>query len=228
MIRSIDYLINKPIHAIDGTIGKVDDFLVDEHNHQVTHLVGDIGQWPTSEKVVISNREFQQMVPRGDVPSFPVRMLSDQVAKAPAYDSGVVVSAGPGEQTHGQSYWTSPYEHGAVSRFVGDEAPEAYGRSFGREPDERPVMSIRETVGLSIEAMGSAFGCVSDFLMNDSNWKLQYLVIDSNRWLPGSIKYCVHMKRIGQIDLEGNVVHLKMSRSQIEELPEYEPDEVLF
>lgn len=229
MIRSIKHLMNMPIQAIDGECGKVDDFLMSAKDHDVRHLIADIGQWPADEKVMLAKVNFQQMGNRSDIPSFPVRMLTSQVMKSADYDPSSRVLAAATDSYAERSYLTTPYEHGSASRFMGDDEPaEVHGRSLLSVPETHSLLSMSEVMGLPVEVMDGQFGCVSDFLVDDSNWRLQYMIIDSNRWLPGGIKYGIHIKRLDKIEPDGRGAVVKMKREQIEELSEYDPDQIVF
>lgn len=224
MIRSVKHLMSIPVQAIDGPCGKVDDFLMSEKGFDVRHLVADIGQWPSNERVIISRQDFQQMVNRSDIPSFPVRMLSSQVMRSFVYDPGSPVLAGEGESFAERSYMTTPHEQGSVSRFVAQDSGKALGRPLLDHPETHALHSVRELVGLPVDVMDGSFGYVSDFLVDDSDWALQYLVVDSNRWLPGGSKYCIHIKRLDKIQKDRQGVEVKLKKNEIEELPEYSAD----
>ncbi len=111
---------------------------------------------------------------------------------------------------------------------MGNEPAEVFGRSLSSVPETHSLLSVSEVLGLPIETMDDQFGCVSDFLVDDTNWSLQYMIIDSNRWLPGGAKYGIHIKRLEKVEAEGRGVVVNMKRAQIEELSEYDPDQLAY
>src|SRR5687767_2340606 len=54
MLRNIKDLRGYVIRAIDGTIGKVDDFYFDDEDWGIRYLVVDTGSWLSGRKVLIS------------------------------------------------------------------------------------------------------------------------------------------------------------------------------
>jgi len=53
-LRSICQVTNYNIHATDGIIGRVDDFLVDKDNWKIHFLVIETGDWMLSKKILIA------------------------------------------------------------------------------------------------------------------------------------------------------------------------------
>jgi hypothetical protein len=54
MLRNIKNLRGYVIRAIDGTIGKVNDFYFDDEDWSIRYLVVDTGSWLSDRKVLIS------------------------------------------------------------------------------------------------------------------------------------------------------------------------------
>jgi len=47
------------------------------------------------------------------------------------------------------------------------------------------MLSIKSLRGETIHASDGDFGSVDDFLFDDENWTIRYLVVDTGKWLPG-------------------------------------------
>ena len=47
------------------------------------------------------------------------------------------------------------------------------------------MLSIKNLRGDTIHATDGDFGSVDDFLFDDQNWAIRYLVVDTGKWLPG-------------------------------------------
>ena len=54
MLRNVKNLRGYVIRAIDGTVGKVDDFYFDDEDWGIRYLVVDTGSWLSGRKVLIS------------------------------------------------------------------------------------------------------------------------------------------------------------------------------
>jgi uncharacterized protein YrrD len=47
------------------------------------------------------------------------------------------------------------------------------------------MLSIKSLQGETIHATDGDFGSVDDFLFDDENWAVRYLVVDTGKWIPG-------------------------------------------
>jgi sporulation protein YlmC with PRC-barrel domain len=52
-LRSTKHVTGYHIHAIDGEIGHVADFIIDEENWTISNLIVDTGNWLPGRKVLI-------------------------------------------------------------------------------------------------------------------------------------------------------------------------------
>ena len=66
-------------------------------------------------------------------------------------------------------------------------------------------------------------GTVSDFLFDDTNWKIRWLVVDTGTWLSGR-KILVHPSAISEVDHRSREVPLTLSKAQVKDSPEIEFD----
>ena len=75
------------IHATDGAIGHVDDFLFDER-WAITYLVVDTSNWLGGKSVLIST----SMVSRVDAPAkrIDVRLTKDAIEHGPSIDTAEI------------------------------------------------------------------------------------------------------------------------------------------
>jgi hypothetical protein len=80
--------------------------------------------------------------------------------------------------------------------------------------------------GYAIEAHDGPIGHVEDAVIDDENWVIFYLEVDTGTWLPGK-KVLVQTNRIRRIDWTGRSVVLTLSRHTIESAPAYDPAELI-
>ncbi len=84
-LRSTDSLKGYKIKAIDGVIGDVEDFIIDEATWKVVFMVVDTGNWFPGKKVVISPRWISDI--KWDDSEIVVNATVDQVKSSPKYDA---------------------------------------------------------------------------------------------------------------------------------------------
>lgn len=72
--------------------------------------------------------------------------------------------------------------------------------------------------GYAIEASDGRIGTVSDLLLDDSSWKLRWLVVDTGTWLSDR-KVLLHPSAIGQPDHERRALPVNLTTHQVEASP---------
>lgn len=77
--------------------------------------------------------------------------------------------------------------------------------------------------GYSIAAKDGALGTVSDFLFDDSTWKVRWLVIDTGKWLTGR-KVLVHPSAVGYADYGSRELTVALTKTQVKDSPDIAQD----
>ena len=90
LLRSTREISGYRIHAIDGDIGHVDDFIVDEDGWNIRYLVVDIRNWLPGRRVVISPQWIME-VDWNNAKVF-VDISCDAVKNSPRYDPSKLIS----------------------------------------------------------------------------------------------------------------------------------------
>ena len=75
-----------------------------------------------------------------------------------------------------------------------------------------------ELRGAAIQAIDDSIGRVSDFHFDDRHWVVRYLVVDTGDWLPGRL-VVISPASVDRFDRSDRVVHVSLSREQIEDSP---------
>ena len=61
-----------------------------------------------------------------------------------------------------------------------------------------------------------------DFILDDGNWVIRYIVVDTRNWLPGR-KVIVNPSWIQSVDWFQERVTVDLTKEQVESSPEYDP-----
>jgi uncharacterized protein YrrD len=77
-------------------------------------------------------------------------------------------------------------------------------------------------IGVPIEATDGEIGKINDVYFDDHRWAVRYLVVDTN-WLLGR-KVLISAISVGSINREESVVHVRLTRNQIESSPNIDTD----
>jgi uncharacterized protein YrrD len=75
-----------------------------------------------------------------------------------------------------------------------------------------------------LEATDGQLGTVKDWLFDDREWRMRYLVVDTGRWLPGR-KVLVSLDAVASIDWDEGLVPVRLTKEQIRGGPSIVEDE---
>lgn len=87
------------------------------------------------------------------------------------------------------------------------------------------LRSIHAMIGQSLEALDGTIGSSSDFLFDDQDWVIRYMVADTRRWLPGR-KVLISPLALGLTEKDHPRLSINLTRQEIEASPhldEYAP-----
>lgn len=106
-LRSVDEVTGYYIHASDGDIGHIEDFLVDEDGWTIRYLVVDTKNWWPGKKTLISPKSISH-VDWGDG-TVTTGLTRDQIRNAPEFDPLQTVDRAYEERFHAYygyaGYW---------------------------------------------------------------------------------------------------------------------------
>mgnify|MGYP002628985192 CR=1 FL=1 len=241
MLNIASKTIGYDIVATDGELGTVSDFLFDDASWKVRWLVVDTGNWLPGRKVLLPPMVLGH--PNPDEKQFPVRMTKQQVKDSPDIDTERPVSrqmeADVYEYYGWSPYWGTGFYMGGYMPGYGfiegarmqPAASEAPGRAqqitAARQEDGDPhLRSIKAVMGHHINATDGEIGHVEDFLMNDTDWNIHYLVVDTKNWWPGK-KVLISPRSAQEIDWNEKLVHLDVTRHQVKESTPYDASKPL-
>jgi len=86
------------------------------------------------------------------------------------------------------------------------------------------LRSIRELRGYTLKAKDGAVGRCKDFLFDDAEWTIRYMVADTRKWLPGR-KVLIPAASLGEPDWQADLLHVALTRDQIKGAPALDEDE---
>lgn len=232
MLRNTSEIIGYTIGANDGQIGKVTDFLFDDDTWLVRWLVIDTGSWLSGRKVLLPPTVLGHFSAIGD--QFSVRLTMQQVKDSPGIDADLPVSRQMEANTYDyygwNPYWSSGLYMGGYSWGAGTMLPVPYGESLQRAEaiaaeeqahNDLHLRSVETINGYHIHASDGEIGHVADFLVEDADWGIHYLVVDTRNWWPGK-NVLVSPRSIHEIDWTNRLVNLTVARQRIKASPAYE------
>jgi hypothetical protein len=91
-----------------------------------------------------------------------------------------------------------------------------------KEKVDPQLRSTQEVIGYNIHAADGDIGHVKDFILEDENWIIRYMVIDTRNWLPGR-NVLVSPIWVEKISWPDSKVYVDMLKAKIKESPMYDP-----
>lgn len=234
MLRSIKNLIGYPIDAIDGRIGKVKDALFDDRYWRLRYIVADTGTWLPGKKVLLSPSQLKGLETGWIGNGLKIDLNKTQLEDSPELKTDAPVSMEYEEEYARYydlpAYWMDPYLFGgatvpptlATEANPKTEADRQAHEFRMRQIEGKHLRSAHEILGYHIEAKDDSFGHVEDFIIEETNWRLQYLVIDTKNWLPGKPSL-IDIGWVEGFDWNNKVAKVDLLRKQIEIAPKFDP-----
>jgi uncharacterized protein YrrD len=235
MLINADNLKGSTIIARDGAIGEIDDFYFDDGSWTVRYLVVNTGAWLFRREVLISPISIERV--RETDNQVIVNLTRDQVKDSPDIDTQKPVSRQ--HETAFMDYYGYPYYWGGPYLW-GDAAfpatlanPPAVESQIAaaatarrRESEEsydEHLRNANEMKGYHIEAADGEIGHVDNFVIDDTDWAIRFIIIKTGGWLSGR-KTLVAPQSIKRISWTESKMFVSLTRDQIASGPEYIAD----
>ena len=223
------------IHASDGIIGTISDFLFDDHTWSVRWFIIDAGDWLHQRKVLLPPSALEHADHIGR--RFDVRLTRKQVQDGPDADTERPVSRQQETKIYDYYSWSPYWGNGSYMDIMGcggflggSLAPAPTAESMQRENEiddaqrrkNNPTLrSGKEVTGYHIRANDGEIGHVEDFLIGD-DWRIHYLAVDTKNWWPGN-KVLIAPLSIQTIQWPDRLVSLNVDRQTVKGSPAYDP-----
>jgi hypothetical protein len=219
------------VAAGDGRLGVVSDFLFEDARWRIRWLVVDMGSWLSGRKVLLPVSALGQ--PDSALRHFPVKLTMQQVKDSPDIDTDRPVSRQM--ETHvydyygWDPYWSGDYipmAGGMVTPFVAplalpDSKPRDVVKVDTKPKEGNPHLRSTEAVtGYHIHATDGEIGHVEDFLVDDANWNICYVVVDTRNWWLGKT-VLISPRSVREIAWAERSLILDVDRQKVKNSPVY-------
>lgn len=230
MLLSVNNLKGLSIHATDGDLGKTDDFYFDDQDWTIRYVVVDVGSWLESRRVLVSPNSIPTIAP--DLKRLMASLTKEQVKDSPDWDTEKPISrqyeALFADYYKYSYYWGGPASMGYVPYLTSTVSPPT-----GETPSVEKLSEIKEEIeqshlrsaasvsGYTLEADDGEIGSATDFIFDDQTWRIDYMVIDTGKWLPGR-KVLISPEWVESIDWAHSKIKAQLLRDTIKNAPAYD------
>ncbi len=228
-LKSIKEMQGYELGALDGKIGRCNDFLFDDQTWVVRYIVGDTRKWLPGRKVLISPISIGSAEESTQV--LNVDLTKDQIKDSPPLASDAPVSR-QYESIFNRyhewgNYWEGPltWGHHPYPRLL--QRTENLKAEVATVEDDTHLRSTHEVLSYSIEATDTSIGHIEDFIVDEETWIIRYLIIDTSNWLPGSRKVIISPEWVDRFEWADGSAVMTVSSEKIEKSPAYDPNVTL-
>lgn len=234
-------LTSYTIAATDGSIGSVEDVYFDDHSWTLRYIVVDTGGWLSGRRVLVTPTAVQAVDPSRQ--ALVTNLSRAQVEASPSVDTAKPVSRQYETeyyQYYGYApYWSGPYRWGmfpypgavplSTSPAAAAPAPppgvteELAARE--RESADPYLRSARTVSGYAIQATDGSLGHVEDYLVDEREWAIRYVIVDPRNWWPGE-HVLISPDWVTAIDWNESRVHVDVTKEAVRTAPPYRQDAV--
>jgi uncharacterized protein YrrD len=232
MLRHESDINGYAIHASDGPIGTVSDFLFDDVTWRVRWLVVDTGGWLPGRIILLPPAALALVNHVGH--QFNVKLTKQQVKDCPDIDSHRPVSREREASLYGY-YGLSPYwgagtyldvaEYGGGGMMASPSMDmmrrEKTIEDVKRGESDPTLRSVKEVNGYHIHASDGEIGHVEDFLVEDEDWRILFLVVDTKNWWPGN-RVLISPRSVRTIQWADQQLNLDVDRQTVRSSPTYD------
>ena len=224
MLRDLKTVRGFSLKASDGEIGNVRDVFFDDVDWAVRYLVVDTGSWLTGKTVLIVPKFLGP--PDDASRTIRVSLTRSKIEGSPAIESHQPVTRQHETEYlryYGLSYyWPEPIMGGFPIGLNSTMMPPPDKVGQKKHRGDPNLQSSRDVTNFPIRASDGELGHVQDFILDDEDWTIRYLIVDTTNWWPGGL-VLVSPKWIEHIDWKTREVQLALPRETLRQAPPYHP-----
>ncbi len=223
MLHDIKELYRHQLAARDGTIGHVKDFYFEDEHWVVRYLVADTGSWLAGRQVLLSPHAF------GTWDHAARRLLVDltrqQIEGSPSIDTHMPVSRRYEVAYHRYYGWPGYWAGGDLWGMGGypltippwDDEMETVMKD--RPTQDQHLRSVRALIRYEILDGKEAVGSVHSFMVDDTNWALPELVVETGHWFERR-RIRISTRRVQRVSHDAHAIIVGVTRAEIERTAE--------
>lgn len=231
MKRSLNELIGYSIQAIDGEKGKVNDILFDDETWIIRYIEADLGTLFSRKRVLIPRNYLRE--PVWEEKHFPIELTVKKIEDSPDIETDLPFSR-EYEKELMEHYGQKPYwavniaAYAARKSVLNPDIPlKTPVNSFDEKKIQTHLRSFNEISGYSVHAMDERFGHIDDLIIDDVDWQILHVIIETKNLLPWGKKVMLPIEIINKISFIEREASVRLTKETIEKAPEYNPAEAV-
>ncbi len=247
MLFAVTGLLGCAVETSDGRVGAVKDFSFDDQSWKIRWMAVEAGHWLSGRRILIHPSAIDPldlarpasgrlpMMGGAETPVVFVQLTKRQIETGPDVREHEPVTRRLQARLHDHYGW-DPYWGDTffgfdaidpISKPILAETNETRERppaDMGADSDEGDphLGSVVDVNGYHVHAIDGDIGHLENFLADDVNWDIRYLVIATHNWWPGK-----HVRlapyAVKDIDWAGRRINVNVTREQVKSSPSWDP-----
>ncbi len=245
MFHFVDQLIDYEVHAKDGLVGKVSDFLFDDQSWTVRYVVVSCERAKPRRRVLVSPLAITG--PGWSDRSLHVNLDKHQIESSPDIELDLPVSQQREREREFHDYYGWPYYWGLPSTWaaypymfgrISEMSHEPTGAGLGNKAEiksdpedsvqdgDHHLRSIQETLKYAISSLDDRFGQVEHFIFDDEDWHIPFVVADTINFWP-SKSVVIGTEWIESVSWSYRSITFNLSSEVIKESPPFQREQLI-
>jgi hypothetical protein len=203
------------VSATDGDVGHVEEFYFDDEAWMIRYLVVETGSWLAHRRVLIPPMSIVRPLTIAGLQS---TLTKDQIQHSPEVESHPTMSR--------QDETKVLRHYGYPSYWEDGKEPDSAAPGPSRvKPGDEHLCGTKEIVGFHLQASDGEIGHVEEVLVDDTTWKVRYLVVDTSNWIGGK-SVLISPTALHGIDWSASKMRVDLTREAIRESPSFDSIEI--
>jgi uncharacterized protein YrrD len=228
MKHSMKHLKGYSVETADGMKGRIKDFLFDEDTWAVRYIDADFGGLFKDKRVLLPVEAVADRLWYSN--KFPLNITKEKIENSPLPEDKPTVARAYEKKLI--EYYGYPFYWS-----TGNIPPTPAGSYFPVRPLNVPkerieekdmdtkLRSFKEVEGYHIRAIDDKLGHVEDIIIDDADWQLVYLIIDTSNWLPWSKKVMLAVNWLEEISYVSQEVKIDLNTDTIKSAPDFDTNQ---
>jgi hypothetical protein len=223
MLQKVKDIEKLKIETLNGKLGYVHDFYFDDREWITRYMVVDTGDWLTGRKVLVSPHAIKK--PDFGNKLMPVNLTQIQIEESPNIDVDKPVSRQ--QESHLSNYygWPAYWAADPIAHAVFTQKAVEDSEKENLDSNSSHLRSIREVRNYFVKAIDGEVGSIDSFLIDDNDWKIKFIVMDTRKWfswLPGGSYHLISPEWIKDIDWSESKILIEYDKKTLENSPLYD------
>jgi len=233
MLLNTSAIAGYDITTTDGHVGTVTDFLFDDATWEVRWLVADAAGAPAGGKLLLHPSAVTHLDP--DERRIAVNLTTQQVQNSPDIGADPPVTQQATDTIHSYSGSSRTWDRTGIPGTPGFSfgvtgdlpLPGSYPSTSDIPSDLPPhgnphLQSVSDITGYRIHAIDGEIGHVEDYLFEEADWTVRFLIVDAKTWWSDK-KVLISRRSVRDIDDPNKLIHLNVDRERVKNSPAYNP-----